>query len=108
MATPEGRVKVRVKAWLDKHGIWHFSPVAGRFGEHGIPDIICCRPTVITPDMVGTTVGLFAAVETKAPGKIKNTTANQERVINEIRQHAGVAAVVDDATQLPKIFGMEL
>jgi hypothetical protein len=98
--TPEGKVKAKVKALLKKLGIWSFMPVAGPFSPHGIPDFICCVPTVITPEMVGQKVGLFVAIETKAPGKIKNTTPNQERVIEEINDHGGTAVVVDDVSQL--------
>ena len=34
-----------------------------------MPDYICCIPVVITQDMVGKTVGVFAAIEAKAPGR---------------------------------------
>jgi hypothetical protein len=40
------------------------------------------------------------AIETKAPGKRGDTTANQDRVISEIRDHWGKAVVVDDVSQL--------
>lgn len=100
MATPESKVKLKVKARLKEAGVWYFSPIGGRFSEHGIPDIICCKPVLITPDMVGQTHGFFIGIEAKAPGKIKNTTANQDRVLAEIRKHSGVAVVVDSADQL--------
>jgi hypothetical protein len=86
--TPEGRVKVAVRKVLNKHGIWYFMPVAGGFGVHGIPDFICCMG------------GRFLAIETKAPGKIGDTTANQKRVLKEIQMHEGLVLVVDDAQQL--------
>ena len=38
--------------------------------------------------------------ETKAPGKIKNVTANQEREINDIISAYGLALVVDDVEQV--------
>lgn len=78
--TPEGKVKTRVKRVLDAHGIYHFSPFQAGMGRAGIPDIICCCD------------GKFLAVECKA-GKGK-TTALQDREINNIRAHGGVALVI--------------
>ena len=86
--TPEGRVKAQVKKTLDKHGVYHFSPPANGYGRVGIPDIICCYK------------GQFLAVETKAPGKIANVTANQERVLTAIQGADGWAIVVDNVEQL--------
>ena len=88
MMTPEGRVKEKVKKLLKGRGIWYFMPAANGFGRVGIPDFICCMD------------GKFLAIETKAPGKRDNTTANQENRINEIRAAKGWALVVDDPQQL--------
>lgn len=88
MMTPEGRVKDKVKKLLKARGIWYFMPAANGFGRVGIPDFICCMD------------GKFLAIETKAPGKRDNTTANQENRINEIRAARGWALVVDDPQQL--------
>ena len=82
--TPEGKVKDGVKKVLKAHGIWFYMPVAGPFSAHGIPDFVCIWD------------GRFLAIETKAKGKIGNLTPNQERVIEEINKHGGVAIVVDD------------
>lgn len=86
--TPEGRVKAAVKALLKKRGIWFYMPIQNGMGRVGIPDFICCWN------------GRFLAIETKAPGKLNNTTANQDLVLSEIREHKGVALVVDDAAKL--------
>jgi hypothetical protein len=40
------------------------------------------------------------AIETKAPGKRGNTTANQDRHIANIQAAGGIALVVDDVEQL--------
>ena len=88
MMTPEGKVKEKVKKILKENGIWYFMPAANGFGRAGIPDIICCWD------------GKFMAIECKAPGKINNTTAHQERCIEEIRAAKGWAMVVDDPQQL--------
>lgn len=86
--TPEGKVKNKVKQILKDHGIWYYMPVAGPFSAHGIPDFVGCHK------------GKFFSVETKAPGKIDNLTDNQRRVINEIREHGGIALVIDDPAKL--------
>jgi hypothetical protein len=86
--TPEGRVKEAVKRVLKARGIWFFMPMQNGFGVVGIPDFICCWK------------GQFLAIETKAPGKRGDTTANQDRRLQEIRDHDGYAIVVDDAEQL--------
>lgn len=89
--TPEGRVKQAVKKLLVSKGIWFYMPVQNGMGRVGIPDFICCWG------------GLFLAVETKAPGKTGNTTANQDRVLAEIKDHGGIAVVVDSAQALEEI-----
>lgn len=89
--TPEGRVKQAVKKLLASKGIWFYMPVQNGMGRVGIPDFICCWD------------GLFLAVETKAPGKTGSTTANQDRVLTEIKDHGGVAVVVDSAQALEEI-----
>lgn len=93
--TPEGKVKQQVKKYLNEKGIWSFMPVQNGMGVIGIPDIICCRPVRITQDMVGETVGLFLAIETKAPGKKWNTSPNQKRNLKAIADHYGTAVVAD-------------
>lgn len=89
--TPEGRVKQAVKQYLKRRGIWFYMPIQNGMGQVGIPDFICCWN------------GRFLAVETKAPGKLNNTTPNQERVIKEIRGAAGYAFVVDSVAMLDEM-----
>lgn len=90
--TPEGRVKHAVKKHLKDHGVWFFMPVQNGMGRVGIPDFICCFE------------GRFYAIETKAPGKIEDTTANQQRELQGIRLAGGLAIVIDDVSQLAKVF----
>jgi hypothetical protein len=90
--TPEGKVKADVKKFLKAVGCWYFLPVSNGMGQVGIPDFICCDQ------------GRFVAIETKAPGKISNTTANQDRVISEIKLAGGSAVVVDNVEQVKSFF----
>ena len=54
--TPEGKVKLRVKAILNAHGAYHFWAVQTGMGAR-------------TLDRLGCHNGLAFAIETKAPGK---------------------------------------
>ncbi len=101
MATPESRVKAFVKKWYDRLDAWSYAPVQNGMGVVGIPDRIGCVPRVITPDMVGQTIGVFVAVECKAPGKEGTVTPNQQAQIAGIRNASGIALVVSMEDQLP-------
>lgn len=93
--TPEGKVKEAVKRYFKDEKIYYYMPVPGGFGNVGFPDFVACAPVEITADMVGKTFGIFFAVETKAPGKIKNTSANQKRHLKAIAEAKGVALATD-------------
>lgn len=87
-ATPEAKIKAKVRAWLTARGIWYCQPVTGGFGVSGVPDIIACWR--------GRTLG----IEVKAPGKRSNTTELQKRQLEQIAAAGGIALVVDDVSQL--------
>ena len=89
--TPEGKVKKKVKEYLQSIGAWYYMPVSNGMGRVGCPDILVCYK------------GLFMAFETKAPGKIKNVTANQQREIDGILRVNGLAHVVDDVEQVKAV-----
>lgn len=90
--TPEGKVKKKVKEYLVSIGAWYYMPVSNGMGRVGCPDILVCYN------------GQFMAFETKAPGKLKNTTPNQDREIAGISKAGGMAIVVDDVEQVKEIF----
>ena len=92
-ATPEGIVKKEIIKWLKARGIWYYMPIQNGLGVVGIPDFICCWN------------GKFLAIEAKAPGKLANVSANQERRIFEIRTANGLAVVVDDVSLLDELLG---
>ena len=98
MSTPEGKVKEAIKRLLKAAGWWYFMPVSNGMGRHGIPDIIACKPTVITPDMVGQRIGLFVGLECKAPGKLGTVTPLQERELKAIEAAGGIAVLADNAS----------
>jgi hypothetical protein len=88
VSTPEGAVKIAIKAYLKTLPYcWWFLPVSNGMGTMGIPDIICCYK------------GWFFAIECKAPGKSGNTTKLQDMQLTAIRDARGfsiVAEGVDD------------
>lgn len=107
--TPEGTVKKEIIKWLHENGFiragakrsswpervrgWYYMPVQGGFGVNGIPDFVCCFNS------------RFLAIEAKAKGSLANTSANQDRRIEEIRLAKGLAVVVDSAAMLDELLG---
>ena len=83
-ATPEAKVKDKIKAYLKTLAdCFFFSPIGGPFTQAGIPDIVVCLK------------GKFVGIEVKAPGKVKNTTKSQNYVLECIRNSGGVSFVAD-------------
>jgi len=81
-ATPESKVKDKLRKYLTQLGIYHFMPAANGFGRAGIPDIIGCYN------------GQFVAFECKAGKNIP--TALQEREIRNIQAAKGWAFVITE------------
>ena len=80
--TPEGKVKEKIKRWLDEHmpGHWRVMPQGTIFGKAGCPDILICWH------------GLFIAIEVKSD--VGQLTALQVLALNKIKNAGGIAAVV--------------
>ena len=83
MATPEGKVKAKLKARLKSlpEPLYQFWPVQQGLGAVTLDCLFCYK-------------GCFHAIETKAPGK--HLTPRQEMVANAIREAGGVVFQVDD------------
>jgi len=105
----ENDVKKLVKRWFDQHAAWSFAPVSRGMGAHGIPDRLGCVPIVVTPEMVGKTIGVFAAVESKRPGRRgeKNRGCNGMQVIQigDIEAAHGAVVVCDGQEDLDQLEG---
>lgn len=82
MATPESRVKEKVKKILKEFNVYHFMPIGGMYSKIGVPDIICCYK------------GRFIAIECKAGNN--KPTALQERELRLIKESGGYALVVNE------------
>lgn len=83
-ATPEAKVKAKIKAILKEQGIYYAMPIGTGYGNSGVPDFLCC---------VG---GRFVAIEAKAgAGK---TTALQDKNLIEIQKAGGVTFVISETS----------
>ena len=83
-ATPEKKVKDKVKSIFTAHEVYFFSPATHGFGRSGVPDIVACVN------------GCFLAIECKA-GKGK-TTALQDRELIAIHKAGGSAVVINETS----------
>ena len=81
-ATPESKVKTKIKAILKTHGVYYAMPIGTGYGNSGVPDFLCCLN------------GKFFAIEAKA-GK-GTTTALQEKNLKAIIESGGDAWVVNE------------
>ena len=77
---PEGKVKKKLKADLDAHGVYYYMPVPGGYGRPSV-DFLCC-----------TGLGVFMAIETKANGR--ELTPRQRTTLEDIKNHNGQCWVV--------------
>lgn len=103
--TPEGRVKDKAKVVFKRRGVYYAMPVQTGYGTNGLADFICCVPVVITPDMVGTTAGLFLHAEAKRPGQTHKTRPVQDYEMGRVEAAGGHILVFDDAEVLDAVLG---
>lgn len=71
----------------------------------GSSDLIGWTKKIVTQDMVGKPVAIFTAVELKV--KKRKPTIKQIIFIENVRKFGGIAVVVRDIKDLPKVFGEE-
>ena len=83
MATPEKKVKDKVKKILTSIGAYYFMPATGGYGRSGVPDIVACLK------------GKFIGIECKANGG--KPTALQEKNLMDIVGVGGFAVLVDES-----------
>ena len=82
MATPEKKVKEKVKKILKKINAYHCMPSTGGYGASGVPDILVCYK------------GRFIGIETKANGN--RPTALQFKHLEDIQKSGGISLVIDE------------
>lgn len=102
--TDENSVKKIVKKWFDDRGAFSYAPQQGGMGRSGIPDRVGCIPMVVTQEMVGQKIGVFVAIEAKAPGrrgqKFAGVSELQKECLLDINDARGIAYVVDSSVDL--------
>lgn len=81
-ATPESKVKDKIKALLKKHEVYYAMPIGTGYGNSGVPDFLCCVS------------GHFLAIEAKA-GK-NQPTALQTKHLNQIKAQGGSTLVINE------------
>ena len=84
MATPESKVKDKIKAICKERGAYYAMPVMGGMASNGTPDFLICYK------------GLFIAIEAKA-GKGKATALQLVR-LKEILVAKGTALIINEDT----------
>ena len=81
-ATPESKVKAKIKATLKEHGVYYAMPIGTGYGNAGVPDFLCCFN------------GRFLAIEAKANGGV--TTALQNKNLRDIENAGGITCVLNE------------
>jgi hypothetical protein len=99
------RYRPDVRLWRNNVGQYRL-PSGGyvRYGLcNGSSDFIGLKSVTITPGMVGKTVGVFFAVEIKAPGKAADP--HQQAWIDEVRTAGAIAGVASNAEDVETLLG---
>lgn len=81
-ATPEAKVKAKIKRVLGEHEAYSVLPVSNGMGAHGIPDFLVCVR------------GRFLGIEAKAAGN--RPTDLQLSNLRRIEEAGGVALVINE------------
>lgn len=88
MATPEGKVKEKVKAVLRKHNAYWHCPVQNGMGSPSL-DFVCCI------------AGYYFAIETKAGNK--RPTPRQELTIQQMQLAGAKTFVINEVEGLAEL-----
>jgi len=81
-ATPESKVKAKIKAILKAHGAYYAMPIGTGYGNSGVPDFLVCHG------------GEFLAIEAKAGKGVP--TALQYKNLNDILTAGGRVLVINE------------
>jgi len=95
----ESHVKKAVKSVLKSWGAYQYWPVKTSALGATTVDCLACIPVKITRDMVGSTIGVFVAIETKRT-KIDEPTSAQAEVFRQVREAGGGAALIHTVNDL--------
>lgn len=92
-ATPESKVKAKIKVILAKHNAYFAMPIGTGYGNAGVPDFLCCVN------------GHFVGVEAKA--QKGRATALQLKHLQLIKDAGGHSLIVneDNLNELDQLLG---
>lgn len=91
--TPEGAVTKAVRDLLRHMGVFHWKQHQGLGSAPGVADIIGCYD------------GRLLAIELKAPGKRIKPDSAQQRFLDNVHEHGGIAIEADSVEALVAGFG---
>ena len=81
-ATPEAKVKAKIKTILKKHNAYYAMPIGSGYGNAGVPDFLCCVN------------GYFVAIEAKAGKGV--ATALQLKNLEQINKAGGYTCIINE------------
>ena len=87
----EAEVKGAIKKILSHRGAYWHMPLPP--GNLNTVDFLCCIPTVVTEDMVGTRIGVFVAIEAKRVG-VNEPTEKQAKTLEQIAKAGGASMLI--------------
>jgi hypothetical protein len=95
----ERKVKEAVKDVLKNWGCYQFWPIKTSAMGATTVDCLACVPVKVTKEMVGTTLGVFVAIETKRT-KVSEPTKKQELIFKQVIEAGGGAALIHAVNDL--------
>jgi len=112
MVETESNILARCRLMASKLGmiVWRNNTGAlqdknGRLVRYGLcngsSDMIGIKTIVVTPAMVGKTIGVFSAIETKAPGK--KLRPEQAAFIEGVRRAGGIAGKAESEDEYARV-----
>jgi hypothetical protein len=81
-ATPEAKVKAKIKQILKEHNVYYAMPMGTGFGNSGVPDFLCCVN------------GFFVGIEAKAGSN--QPTALQWKHLKDINTAGGYTLLINE------------
>lgn len=93
----------RIFAWRNNTGATRVDGRWIRYGHPGSGDILAITPVVVTPEMVGKTVGVFTSVECKTDDGTQRK--NQKLFQKMVEKNGGLYVLARDPADLERALG---
>lgn len=103
----EAKFQKKVIDFLRQHNVYVYKNAQNIYTEKGRPDLTACIPVKISAlrQVFGddAEVGLFAGVELKRRGHLREVSDAQQIVGRQIKRAAGIWLLVDDITAIEEL-----